>query len=285
LALNIALLDSSDIHSVGSLTELQEGGAIVWPYYLAAALCLGLFVLVERRVKEPLIDLGLFRRPSFSPAVLVNFLVGMVLIIAMINVPLLINIVELEVEAAALTSGWLLSAMTAAMAVTSYLGGLATERLGYRPVALAGLLLVAFGFGLMGATWRSDPGYPLMAGQLALLGAGFGLVTAPVGAAVINAAGERQRGIAASLVIVLRLIGMSVGLSGLTAWGLYRFDILRARVELPAISDPAFQEALVAGLTNTTVAVLAETFLISAGIAVLALLAAAWLRRHESGAR
>jgi EmrB/QacA subfamily drug resistance transporter len=280
LALNIALLDSSDIQSVGSLAGLENERAIVWPYYLAAALCLALFVVVERRVRQPLIEPGLFGRPNFSPAVVVNFLVGMVLIIAMINVPLLINVVELEVEAAALRSGWLLSAMTGAMALTSYLGGLATERLSYRPVALAGLLLIAAGFGLMGATWRSTTSYGLMAGQLALLGAGFGLVTAPIGAAVINAAGESQRGIAASLVIVLRLIGMSVGLSGLTAWGLYRFNILRLQVELPPISDPAFQEALVAGLTNTTVAVLAETFIISAAIALLALLAASRLHRH-----
>jgi hypothetical protein len=59
-----------------------------------------------------------------------------------------------------------------------------------------------------------------------LRGGGFGLVIAPVGTAVINAAPDQQRGIAASLVIVLRFMGMSVGLSALTAWGLHRFAIL-----------------------------------------------------------
>ena len=58
---------------------------------------------------------------------------------------------------------------------------------------------------------------------------------APISAAVINAAPEDQRGIASSLVIMMRLIGMTVGLSGLTAWGLYRFGILRQLIDLPPL--------------------------------------------------
>jgi hypothetical protein len=105
------------------------------------------------------------------------------------------------------------------------------------------------------------------------------MVTAPIGAAVINAAPEGQRGIAAGLVIVMRLMGMSVGLSGLTAWGLYRFNILREQITLPPIEDPGFQSAVIEGLTNTTVSVLTETFLISAVLTGLALLVVFRLRK------
>jgi MFS family permease len=122
-----------------------------------------------------------------------------------------------------------------------------------------------------------------MAWQLAVLGVGFGLVIAPVGTAVINAAPADQRGIAASLVIVLRLIGMSVGLAGLTAWGLRRFNVLRTQVELPDLpfTDPVYQQAIVEGLTRVTVQVLAETFLVSAVIALLALLVSLRLGRDQ----
>ncbi|NJN53434.1 MAG: MFS transporter, partial [Anaerolineae bacterium] len=116
--------------------------------------------------------------------------------------------------------------------------------------------------------------------QLAVLGLGLGLVIAPVGTAVINAAPDSERGVAASLVIVLRLIGMSVGLAGLTAWGLHRFQLLRKLIELPdlPLSDPQYQQALTDGLTRVTVNVLVETFLISAGVALLALVVAWWLQ-------
>ena len=105
-----------------------------------------------------------------------------------------------------------------------------------------------------------------------ILGAGFGLIIAPIGTAVINAAPENQRGIASSLVIVMRLIGMSVGLSALTSWGLFRFNTLRKLIELPELTDPNYTSILVEKLTETTLSVLTETFLISAGVAVLALL-------------
>jgi len=201
----------------------------------------------------------------------------------MVNVPLVINVLEFDVETAALTSGYLLSGMTGAMAITAYLGGRLTEKTGYRLAALLGLALCTLGFGLMGGRWTAGITYSDMAWQLVILGAGFGLVTAPVGTAVINAAPDTQRGIAASLVIVLRLIGMSVGLSSLTAWGLHRFELLRTQIELPdlPLSDPAYQQAIVDGLTRVTVRVLTETFLISAGIALLAFCLALLLRRES----
>ena len=163
----------------------------------------------------------------------------------------------------------------------AWVGGQLTERLSYRPVTAVGLLFCAAGMGLMGWLWLVDTPYLNMAAHLVVLGIGFGLVIAPIGAAVINAAPEHQRGIAASLVIVLRLMGMSVGLSGLTAWGLYRFEILRTLIELPdlPLNDPAYQQALADGLTTVTVDVLTETFLISAGVALLALVVTFWLKQ------
>jgi MFS family permease len=294
VALNIALLNSADIQSVSALNQLLENEKPpTWSLYLLAGIGFLVFIFIQRRLGQrqtaedragsppPLIDLGLFKRPNFSPAIIINFLVGTILIIAMINVPLLINVLEFDLETAALTSGWLLSAMTAAMAVTAYLGGRLTERWQYRRVTWLGLVGCAAGFGFMGLTWEPATPYGQMAWQLAILGAGFGLVTAPIGAAVINAAPEDQRGVASSLVIVLRLMGMSVGLSGLTAWGLYRFNVLRRLTVLPAFDDPGYQTAVVEALTNTTVSVLAETFLISAVFAALAFLVVFRLRDDE----
>jgi MFS family permease len=195
----------------------------------------------------------------------------------MVNVPLFVNVLEIDLAQAAVDSGLLLSALTATMALTAYAGGVATGRLGYRSVTAIGIAICALAFGLMGRSWSVETPYGRMALQLGLLGSGFGLVIAPVGAAVIDAAPDRQRGIAASLVILFRLMGMSVGLSALTGWGIYRFNILRRQVELPPLSDPGFGTALADGLTRTTAQVLAETFWLSAAVAVGALLLTVWL--------
>ncbi len=292
LTLNIALLNSGDISAAGGFADFAaEEKVSTTPLYLTAVVTLITFVFWERRVatryasgssgQSPLIDLSLFGRRNFSAAIFINFIVGGILIIAMVNVPLVVNVLEIDVGSAAITSGILLSAMTGAMAITAFVGGKWTERSGYRPPVLVGLLGCVIGFGMMGFLWMSGTPYLEMGWQLAILGAGFGLVTAPVGAAVINAAPETERGIASSLVIVMRLMGMSVGLSALTAWGLYRFGILRQRIQVPAIDDPNYQNALIQALTDTTVATLAETFVISAILAVIALILGLSLRRER----
>lgn len=297
LALNIALLNGGDVGSAGGFASLdEEGDAVTWPFYLLALVAFIVFIFIQSRLTKgvsriryhvsrfwtapPLIDLNLFRKRNFNTAVLINFLVGGILIIAMVNVPLIINVLAVDVARAALISGYLLSGMTGAMALLAYIGGRLTERLSYRPVTLVGLALCAVGFGLMGWSWRVGLPYGQMAWQLVVLGAGFGLVIAPVGTAVINTAPDNQRGIASSLVIVVRLMGMSVGLSGLTAWGLRRFEVLRTQIILPDLpfSDPVYQKAIVDGLTEVTVRVLTETFWVTAVIALIALLISLRLR-------
>ncbi len=279
VAVNLALLGSAEIQSVTGLEELTGSGGdwLRW-LYIVAAIAAVAFVVIERRADDPLIDFSLFRGRNLTAAVIINFLVGAALVIAMVDVPLFVNMVEVNVERSAVIAGWVLSALTAAMAVTSYLGGRITERTWYRPPVLIGLGAAAAGFLLMGAGWTVDTAYWTMAWQLALLGAGFGFVIAPTSAAVVDGAPADRRGTAASLVVVVRLIGLSVGLSGLTAWGLFRFNQFRQNVDLPPLGDPGYTEALSAAQAEVTTSALAETFLAAAVVIAIAFAVALMMR-------
>lgn len=282
VALNIALLDSGDIGLVEDLADLsgESNTPLTWLFGVAVVALLG-FAWVQRRTTHPLIDLRLFRSANFSAGVGINFLVGAVLIIAMVDVPLFVNlVVETELLDAAVMSGWVLSGLTAAMAVTSYLGGVATERLWYRPVIVTGLIVTAAGFLIVGTAWDPDVGPGTMAWQLVVLGIGFGLVTAPTNSAVVDAAPADERGTAAGLVIVFRLMGLAVGLSGLTAWTLSRYDQLRQGLDLPGIADPGYREALEVAQAEITAQALTETFLFAAAISAAAVLVAGFLSRR-----
>ena len=284
VALNIALLDTGDIGLVEDLADLSgESTAPMTWLYGVAAVALVAFSVVQRRRPNPLIDLRLFRSANFSAGVGINFLVGAVLIIAMVDVPLFVNlVVETSLLDAAVMSGWVLSGLTAAMAVTSYLGGIATERTWYRPVIVAGLAITAVGFLVVGNAWDPAVSPWTMAWQLIILGVGFGLVTAPTNSAVVDAAPAGERGTAAGLVIVSRLMGLAVGLSGLTAWTLHRYDRLRQGLDLPAIGDPGYREALEVAQADITAQALTETFLFAAAITVAAIFVAAFLSRRRS---
>jgi MFS family permease len=192
VAINIALLQSGEISGVGELAELAEltGNRSVSPVPLLmiAAGAFALFGWLEWRSRDPLIDLRLFARPNLGPALAINFLVGGALVVAMVDVPLFVNlVVETDLKRAAVASGWVLSALTASMAVTAYAGGVLTSRTWYRPVITGGLLLCVGGFLLMGWSWDPGTGMATMALHLAVLGAGFGLITAPTNAAVVDA--------------------------------------------------------------------------------------------------
>jgi MFS family permease len=259
-------------------------GSLIWalPIFLVGGICFGLFVLAERRQAvqkrlRPLIDLSLFRLRNFGLAGLVNFFTGFVLIIAMVDVPIFVNVILGDsIESAAVASGRILSALTVAMAVASVVGGWLCERFGYHLPTLLGLAFTGVAFLVMGTAWQVDVGYGQMAWHLALAGAGFGLVIAPTATAVVDAVVVEQRGIASALVIVLRLMGMTVGLSALTAWGLHRFDVL-GKAGLPLLSDPGYMDSL----TRITARVLRETFLISGVVSLATLLPAAILRGRQ----
>ncbi len=288
VALNVAILSGAKIQTVTGLEELTDttdtnpGGP--W-LIVVAVVALGLFAWNERRTEEPMVDAALVGRRSAMAALGVNALIGVGLVIALINVPLFVNIVEGGIERSAVLSGWLLTALTATMAVTSYLGGVASGRLGHRRPTIVGLVLAAAGLALMGSLWGPDTSTGPMVAQLGIVGAGIGLVLAPTSTAMIDAADDDQRGTAAGLIIVARLIGFSVGLAALTAWGLHRYDELRAEVELPPITDEGYADALAEATVDVSTAALAETFVgaalaVAAAIAVTALLAD---RRAEVG--
>ena len=259
------------------------GLAKAWPLFLAGGVAFVFFALAERRQAtrprraRPLIDLGLFRLRNFGLACLVNFLTGFVLIIAMVDVPIFVNVILGEtIQSAAVDSGRVLSALTVAMAAASVLGGWLCARFGYRLPTLLGLACIGGAFLLMGTAWQVDIKYSQMAWHLALAGAGFGLVIAPTATAVVDAVTAEQRGVASALVIVLRLMGMTIGLSALTAWGLRRFNVL-GKAELPPLTDPGYMESL----TRITARMLRETFLISGVVSLVALLPAVILRGRE----
>jgi hypothetical protein len=77
-------------------------------------------------------------------------------------------------------------------------------------------------------------------------------------------------------------MGLAVGLSGLTAWAMYRFDTARRTISLPPMGDPGYEDALRRAQEQLTSSALQETFLFSAVLLALALAVALRLRRRAA---
>ncbi len=284
VVVDLALLGNAEIQSVNGLEELQGGSGFDFRWLFPVAIVLGvLFVRHEKRTEDPLIDPAFFSDRNLRIALFVNLIVGAALIIAMVDVPIFVNAIEIDLERSAVIAGWVLAALTAAMAVASWVGGRLAERVNYSLPTTLGMALASVALLIMGLTWTPDVSFAFAAGQLAVLGAGLGLVFAPTTATVVDASPPHQRGAAAAIVMIIRLIGLSVGLAALTAWGLARFNDLRGTIELPPITDPEFPAAVTAASAELTASAISETFLAATALTVLGLLVALFARRQTAG--
>ena len=127
---------------------------------------------------------------------------------------------------------------------------------GIRPVTVAGLTMAALGL-FLASTWDIGVGEPQLTLHLAAAGLGFGLVIAPIASRAINAVSEDYRGTAASLVVVARMLGMTLGMAALSAWGVEHFQVLTAGLESPLLQPGESADALQARLGEYTTQVAA----------------------------
>lgn len=297
IGLNLGLsLGGEPLSAGGTLAEAERSSALLapyrWPLLIAGLLGLVGFVVVERRSREPLVPIGLWRQPAFAAASLVNLLLGGALIVAMVNVPVFVNTLAPDLATAQWQSALLLTPLTGGMALGSLAGGWLAGRVGPRSVALLGLGLAVVGFVQMSG-WPARLDLAAMGPPLGLLGLGFGLVIAPAASVAVDSVGRDDYGIASALVLLLRLIGMAIGLSALTSWALSQLSA-RLRALPPPAPGPGETAAEFASRLGSEIArraidvgtrVLGDTFWIAAILCLLTLLPAWWLthRRPSQG--
>jgi len=290
---------------LGSPEANYEGTTVTpspdrWLWVIGAAVTFAIFLFSQKKVRDPILDLAVFSNRNLSSASGINLLVGFCIMVGLVSVPIFINVAGSagDTMQAALVTGYLLCAFTVPMAVAAVPGGWLSERFGYRWSVVFGLGVAIVGFWLM-SLWRLEmagqavaffgdlssassadlQGTLFMAVGLALAGIGIGLTIAPIGTAVINGVGEHERGMASSLVIILRLIGMSISMSSMTAYGLRRTTVLSRTMLAP--EDALDLEKTARVSLEVVTRVTAEMALISAAVAVAALAVALLLRRGD----
>ena len=98
------------------------------------------FLISQRRIRDPILDLRIFSNRNLSAASGINLLVGFCIMVALVSVPIFINVAgAAETTKAALVTGYLLCAFTVPMALAAIPGGWLSERLGYRSTVVVGL--------------------------------------------------------------------------------------------------------------------------------------------------
>jgi len=192
-------------------------------FLLGSGLATAAFVVHVVRADAPIIPRAALAAVPAWGSLAVSFLVGWALIAALVDIPLFARTTthrESQLGAALVLLRFLV-----ALPVGAVLGGYLLRRLPAGVITAVGMLMAAGGFLWMaqwGATSLDDfaSNVPLVVGGL-----GFGLALAPVSAAMLSATSDDTHGLASALVVVARMVGMLVGISVLTTWGLHRLHV------------------------------------------------------------
>jgi EmrB/QacA subfamily drug resistance transporter len=196
------------------MLALMETGvarsAWTMPILLGAAVVLfAIFLLVERRAREPLIPMQLFRNRVVSIGVLVGFLAGAGMFGAISFVPLFAQAIR---GATATQAGSLLTPLMLSWVVMSIVGGRLLLRIGYRTMVVAGTLLLTASFLIFATFGPATPMWKLVV-DLCLLGSGLGLTMLTLLMAIQHSVRRTQLGIATSLSQFSRSIGGAIGVA------------------------------------------------------------------------
>jgi EmrB/QacA subfamily drug resistance transporter len=191
--------------SAGSRTSVLAPVALV---------SLVLFVMVQKRVKEPILPLALFQNRVLAVGSAVSGLLGAVMMASVMYTPLYVQAVrggtptDGGTAVAPMLIGWpLASALSARLLV----------KMGFRPLVRAGLVsLVIAGVALAYAV-SNGSSLTLIRVVMFVMGAGMGLVTTALIIAVQDAVEWHQRGVATSSQMFFRTIGGAVIVGALGA--------------------------------------------------------------------
>ncbi|MCL6521813.1 MAG: MFS transporter [Firmicutes bacterium] len=199
----------------GLLLAASEGESWGWssPATLLAAsggAVLGfLFVLWERRVPEPMLDLSLFRSRTFSAATAAGLLSFMTQFVLTFLVPFYLQqLLGLD----PLRAGLVMTAHPLMVLILAPLAGALSDRIGTRALASAGLALSGLGLLLLTGLGSAAPPWQV-AWRMAVYGLGTGIFQAPNNSAVMGAAPRSRLGVASSVLATVRNVGMVLGVA------------------------------------------------------------------------
>src|SRR4051794_14818282 len=169
-----------------------------------------LTVLVESRVREPIIPLSIVRDRTTALAIIASIAVGVGMFGASVFFGQYFQIAR---GWSPTKAGLATIPMIAALLISSTVSGQLITRTGkWKRYLVLGTVLLAAGMGLLG-TIDHRTSYPVMAGYMALLGLGVGMSMQNLVLAVQNTVDVRSIGAASSVVTFFRSMGGAAGVS------------------------------------------------------------------------
>ncbi|HTX70420.1 MAG TPA: DHA2 family efflux MFS transporter permease subunit [Thermoleophilia bacterium] len=182
---------------------------------IAAGLALlGAFVLWERRASEPMVPLRFFRNRAFSAANVTSLLMSFGMFGSIFLLAQFFQIVQgyTPLQAGLRTLPW-----TAMPIIVAPIAGMLSDRIGSRPLLVAGMALMAGGLAWMAAITAPTVAYVDLVPPFVMAGVGMSLYFAPVANLVLSTVRRKEEGKASGVNNTIREVGGVFGVAVLAS--------------------------------------------------------------------
>jgi len=189
------------------------GSAKVVASLSAAGALLAAFVFIEAAQQRPMLDLSLFRVPTFTGGLIAAFGISASVFSLLTYIILYL---QNELGLSALGTGMRVLFLTLAVFMTAGIAGRLTNIIPVRLMISAGFVLVTAGLLLMrGLTTGS--GWTHLIPGLIIAGAGAGLINVPLASTAVGVVAPARAGMASGINSTLRSVGLAAGIAALGA--------------------------------------------------------------------
>jgi MFS family permease len=209
----VAVLTAALLALTFALIEGQTYGwtsALILSLFGVTVVGLALFILVQRRQVQPLMQLSMFRSRTFT----VTNILGLILQFGMMGVFFLLPVfLQAVLGYSAIRAGLAMTPLAAMVIIAAPIAGTLSDRVGPRWLMFAGMVITAIGFILtrramvVGATWQS------LVLPFAVSGFGIALVMPPSTSAVMGAVTREKAGQASGVLTTMRQVGAVLGIA------------------------------------------------------------------------
>ncbi|MBA2295297.1 MAG: MFS transporter [Actinobacteria bacterium] len=229
--------------------------------FVVAAVTLVSFIVLERRQREPMLDLTLFRNRTYVGANVVVLLVAL----AMFGVFFFVSLYMQNVLGfSPVQAGAAFLPMTVLIILVAPIAGKVSDRFGSRGLITAGMLLVATQL-ILFSRLGPDAGFWNLLPALVLGGVGMALTMTPSTAAATRAVPVAKAGVGSAVLNAFRQVGGSIGIA------------LMGAIMAAQLTEPPTTASFMDGFEHA--------LLVAAGIAVAgAAVAAVLIRPHDTTA-
>jgi EmrB/QacA subfamily drug resistance transporter len=242
---------------------------------VASAVLLVAFGIIEARSKQALVPLRVLRSRDRTGSYLISLCIGTALFGMFFFLTLFVQDVW---KYSALKTGVAYLPMVAMIMVGAGAASQLVNRIGARPLMLAGSAMATGGMFWLSRINEHSQYVSGLLGPMMLTAAGLGLVFVPLSLVSLSKVGDQDAGVASSLLNVGQQVGGSIGLAilGTVAWSAVannlRASAAAAKTAAAHLSAAQAAAAAKAATDHALAFGFSKGYVVSAGIAVLALL-------------